>query len=109
MGGNACSLPLIFVQHCKEPITKIETNIIPSKGISTFMCLVSDLYFPTIDMPILLQEICGSGLGIYMYIAHRHMNVEIGTESEQFPKKEYINGIFVAVHGLPVSHKIIQK
>jgi hypothetical protein len=25
------------------------------------------------------------------------MNVEIGTEDEQFPKKEYINGIFVAV------------
>ncbi len=25
------------------------------------------------------------------------MNVEIGTEAEQFPKKEYINGIFIAV------------
>jgi hypothetical protein len=25
------------------------------------------------------------------------MNVEIGTEAEQFPEKEYINGIFVAV------------
>ncbi len=25
------------------------------------------------------------------------MNVEIGTESAQFPEKEYINGIFVAV------------
>jgi hypothetical protein len=26
------------------------------------------------------------------------MNVEIGTEAAQFPEKEYINGIFVAVH-----------
>ncbi len=26
------------------------------------------------------------------------MNVEIGTEAVQFPEKEYINGIFVAVH-----------
>jgi hypothetical protein len=26
------------------------------------------------------------------------MNVEIGTEAEQFPEKEYINGIFVAMH-----------
>ncbi len=25
------------------------------------------------------------------------MNVEIGTESSQFPEKEYVNGIFVAV------------
>ncbi len=25
------------------------------------------------------------------------MNVEIGTEAEKFPEKEYINGIFVAV------------
>ncbi len=26
------------------------------------------------------------------------MNVEIGTEAAQFPEKEYINGIFLAVH-----------
>jgi hypothetical protein len=26
------------------------------------------------------------------------MSVEIGTEAAQFPEKEYINGIFVAVH-----------
>jgi hypothetical protein len=26
------------------------------------------------------------------------MNVDIGTEAAQFPQKEYINGIFVAVY-----------
>jgi hypothetical protein len=26
------------------------------------------------------------------------MNVEIGTEAAQFPEKEYINGIFLAVY-----------
>jgi hypothetical protein len=30
-------------------------------------------------------------------IDHRQMYVEIGTEAAQFPEKEYINGIFVAV------------
>jgi hypothetical protein len=27
------------------------------------------------------------------------MNVEIGTKAAQFPEKEYLNGIFLAVRG----------
>ncbi len=37
-------------------------------------------------------------------MAHRHMNVEIGNEGVQFPEKEYINGIFLAVQTGPVGN-----
>ncbi len=58
---------------------------------------VSDLYIPTIDLPILREEICGPILGIYKSLTVTCMNVEIWTEATQFPEKENINGIFVAV------------
>jgi hypothetical protein len=47
------------------------------------------------ELPFLLEEICTDPGNIS--IAHRTMNVEIGAEAGQFPEKEYISGIAVAV------------
>ncbi len=57
--------------HCKESIPKIRNKYFPEKELRGhnlhfhFHVSVSDLYIPTINLPILLQEIGAQILGIY--------------------------------------------
>ncbi len=86
----------------KTPYRKFETNI-PIKGIvrSQFQfphsCVCERFYIPTIDLPILLQELCGPILGKYKSLTDTWM-WKLGLRPRN---KEYVNGISFAVLGSP--------
>ncbi len=57
---------------------------------------MKDLYISRIGLPILLQGNMWTDPGNILNRSQTH-ELEIGTEAVQFPEKDYINGIFLAV------------
>jgi hypothetical protein len=87
-------VPIYVFPEMKLLFLKQNYNVLsPSSYTHTS---VRDLYISRISLLILLQrKICGPILGTYKSLTD--MVLEIGTETAQFPEKEYINGIFLAV------------
>ncbi len=91
-----------FHQHCKEPLLKIRNKCSQKSNCTATVLISTIMYLWAIY--IFLRLICLFSYIKYVdqswgdiKIAHRHINVEIGTEAAQFPEKEYINEISVAV------------
>ncbi len=97
---------IIWKTHtAKTQYRRFETNILrkriarpQSQFPHSCVCERFILYIPRIGPPTVFccRKKCSFILGIYKS-AHRHTNVEIRTEAEQFLFWKYINGFLVAV------------
>ncbi len=91
MSGSRLCIP-----RNETVISKTELYNILSPSSYTHIS-VRVLYISRICLPILLHENMWTNPG-NIKIAHKHMNVEIGTVAAQSPEKEYLDGIFLAVN-----------
>jgi hypothetical protein len=85
-----CKVPVTIQYKCLVPILELlfpkqNYNVLSPRSYTHIS--VRDLYISRIDLPILLQGNMWTDPG-NIYIAHRYMNVRIGTEAALFPEKE---------------------
>jgi hypothetical protein len=89
-----CLVPIYVFPEMKLLFLKQNFNVLFPSSYTHIP--VIDLYISRIGLPILLEGNMWTDPG-NIQMAHRHINVEIGTEAAQFPEKEYISGIFLTV------------
>jgi hypothetical protein len=83
-----CLVPIHGFPEMKLLFAKQNYNVLSPSSYTHIS--VRYLYISRIGLPILLQENMRTDPG--------NIYVEIGSEAAQFPEKEYINGILLAVH-----------
>ena len=88
-----CLVPIYVFPEIKLLFPKQNYNVLSPSSYTHIS--VRDLYISRIGLPILLLQGNMRTIPKNIKIAHRHMNVEIGTEATQFPEKKYINGVFL--------------
>jgi hypothetical protein len=93
---DKCLVPIYVFPEMKLLFPKQNYNVLSPRSYTQY---IFERFIPFQDgLPILLQGKMWTDPGkLNCSQTHECVNVEIESEAAQFPEKEYINGIFLAV------------